>query len=391
MLFIFTALRAEAEPFIVKLGLKKQPEESSLQMYADAGGSILLTVTGTGPVRAAAAVGSVLGRLTGEGRREAALLNFGSCADISMRHGNKKTNQYFGKNEDGQAGKSTDGQAGKSTDGQAGKGAEEDAGKDAGGDACKNAAAFLYRIHSLVNLDSGRVWYPDLILKSSLPEAALLSGSRVLYKSTSPAGIVRSGTGAEDIITAELCTGYPVLYDMEGAAIYEAANLFLGPHQMHFLKCVTDAGDAESVTREVLTRCVECAAEPLLAYTEALLRGGAGAAAKMNRVKRAAGEADPERSGSDMPHDAGDSGRDTPCKRNGTGSSADETARIARGLCASVSMEEKLARLIHYAECTGSGWQAYFEKRKAAGQFPVPDRKRGKMLLADFENYISGI
>lgn len=67
-----------------------------------------------------------------------------------------------------------------------------------------------------------RDFYPDMLLNTGLPEASLITGAKLYTKQ-------ESGYAAD-------------LYDMEAAAIYQAASMFLGPHQMNFLRIVTDDG-----------------------------------------------------------------------------------------------------------------------------------------------------
>jgi nucleoside phosphorylase len=188
MIYIFAALHSEVRSLISDFDLKKSESVvgSFVQFKND---DILLTLTGTGPVRVAVAVGAVLGKESyGNWSDEPITVLIGSAALLC-----KKKN-------------STEG--GKTVPIKI-------------GDVCI--------INKLTNLDSGRTFYPDMILKTDIPEASIITGSKLLDNG--------SFTGGE-------------LYDMEAAAFYEAAAEFTSPDKIHILKLISDMGEASAVTRE---------------------------------------------------------------------------------------------------------------------------------------------
>lgn len=77
---------------------------------------------------------------------------------------------------------------------------------------------------------TGKTFYPDLIYRYPFSEAELITVAAPVRK--------------DDLKEAQnMC-----LYDMEASAVYQAGSYFLGPHQMIFLKMISDGGDFEKVT-----------------------------------------------------------------------------------------------------------------------------------------------
>ena len=190
MIYIFAALHSEVKSIISDYDLKKCESVvgSFVQFKND---DIMLTLTGTGPVRVAVAVGAVLGKESyGKWGDEPLTILIGSAALLCQ----KKYSVLDSKKESIQI-----------------------------GDICL--------INKLTNMDSKRTFYPDMIIKTDIQEASIVTGSRLLDNG--------SFTGGE-------------LYDMEAAAFYEAAAEFTSPDKIHILKLVSDMGEASSVTRESL-------------------------------------------------------------------------------------------------------------------------------------------
>ena len=83
-------------------------------------------------------------------------------------------------------------------------------------------------IQRLEQESTGRCFYPDLLYKLDFPEAKLLTGDKVLG---------RTSMGDVEILEEKL-----LLYDMESTAVFQAANFYLAPEDFFFLRCVTDFG-----------------------------------------------------------------------------------------------------------------------------------------------------
>ena len=166
MIHIFTALYPEAKPLIQALSLKKRAAQTHYQQFLSEEGDLSLTITGVGPLQAAAVTASVLTDFDAGASDQ--LLSLGTAAALT---------------------------------------------------ACP---ASMYHVNKITEAVTMRDFYPDMLLNTGLPETSLITGAKLYTKQ-------ESGYAAE-------------LYDMEAAAVYQAASMFLGPHQMNFLRIVTDDG-----------------------------------------------------------------------------------------------------------------------------------------------------
>ena len=166
MIHIFTALYPEAKPLIQALSLKKRAAQTHYQQFLSEEGDLSLTITGVGPLQAAAVTASVLTDFDAGASDQ--LLSLGTAAALT---------------------------------------------------ACP---ASMYHVNKITEAVTMRDFYPDMLLNTGLPEASLITGAKLYTKQ-------ESGYAAD-------------LYDMEAAAVYQAASMFLGPHQMNFLRIVTDDG-----------------------------------------------------------------------------------------------------------------------------------------------------
>ena len=166
MIHIFTALYPEAKPLIQALSLKKCAAQTHYQQFLSEEGDLCLTITGVGPLQAAAVTASVLTDYDAGAQDQ--LLSLGTAARLTT------------------------------------------------------CPASMYHVNKITEAVTMRDFYPDMLLNTGLPEASLITGAKLYTKQ-------ESGYAAD-------------LYDMEAAAIYQAASMFLGPHQMNFLRIVTDDG-----------------------------------------------------------------------------------------------------------------------------------------------------
>ncbi len=200
MIHIFTALYPEANPLIQALSLKKRAAQTHYQQFLSEEGDLSLTITGVGPLQAAAVTASVLTDFDAGAQDQ--LLSLGTAAALT---------------------------------------------------ACP---AHMYHVNKITEVATMRDFYPDMLLNTGIPEASLITGAKLYTKQ-------ESGYEAD-------------LYDMEAAAIYQAASMFLGPHQMNFLRIVTDHGLSEAEVHDPrslaahVAACVEQQVDTIVAVVDKL-------------------------------------------------------------------------------------------------------------------------
>ncbi len=187
----------------------------------------------------------------------------------------------------------------------------------------------LYICRKICDQAAGRDFYPDMIYDYSLCEADLVTVSRPVTD-----------------LRAEPCDVSPLLYDMEAAGIFQAANRFLGPHQMLFLKVVSDHGEPSSLTAASLGEICTAAAETISTILEEL---GSG---KKDSAK--GGISDP-------------------------GISEDH---LAEDLKCTAAMREILNGYLHYFRTAGIDVSAWIGRLRQEKAFPCKSKKEGLALLA---------
>ena len=220
MVYIFAAHKGEVEHLIKKLSLGKRKTSFPFLQYE--GEEILLTITGQGQINASASVASTLQEE--KAKKGDLLLSLGSAAAIL---GRKRTSE--------------------------------------------DLPGRWFWIQSLEQESTGRKFYPDLLYKPDFPEAGLITGDKILELASMGDGeisgdsdpkedIVSEGysDSKEDIVSKEF-SGFEklLLYDMESAAVFQAANFYLAPEDFFFLRCVTDFGvspDEEKLPFSPLSR-----------------------------------------------------------------------------------------------------------------------------------------
>ncbi len=207
MICLFFAYHAEAKPFIEALKLKRIMHEKPFQVFTR--DELRLVVSGSGKIRAAAAIVKFLSTNTGGEFQQLFVLNAGVAGSASIRQ-----------------------------------------------------PGVAYIINKVVDIDSGKSFFSDCLLRSDFPESAL-------------------STVANPVNAADM-SAYDTLVDMEGAAFFEAASLFLGPEQIALIKVVSDFGAEEFAGPDAAMKLMEPHVGQILTYArrcEAKLREAHVAAA----------------------------------------------------------------------------------------------------------------
>lgn len=99
----------------------------------------------------------------------------------------------------------------------------------------------LFLGNKIMEESTGRCFYPDILLQHPFDETDILTCSKVV-----------------DVRT---CSKEPIrnagVFDMEAAGIYQAGAYFFQPHQLIFLKVVSDYGDMIALKQDSVSRLIQ--------------------------------------------------------------------------------------------------------------------------------------
>lgn len=336
MIYIFTALYCEAEILIKHFDLKKVPECTCFQQFCNENADLRLTICGTGEIAAAAAVASVCTKY--KPQKADFLLNIGICAGVQKREG-------------------------------------------------------IFLVHKLVEQATGKTFYPDLLYRHDFEEESLMTGRRPWMREETvtcevnhyemdrcgmndskkkdcrmndrkknDCGMNRCGMNDCKINDCEIndcemndCEAS--LYDMEASAIYQSGSYFLGPHQMVFLKIVSDNGDIFHIDLKQHTR-------KLMAEHRDKICGFIMQLSDVSGVLRQ--------------------------REEEISQMEEQNETWIRQLCAdmhcSMSMEHSVRQQIRYLALAGMDGKAAVQEMYTQGRLPCRDKREGKQCFEEFKN-----
>lgn len=331
-LTIFCALYPEAQEIIRTFQLKKENGQTHFQVFSDEGQSIRLVLTGATAIAAATAVSEISALFPP--KETDLLLNYGTCAASP----------------------------------------EIPVGE-------------LFLCNKLTEECSGRTFYPDILYRHPFGEAQLVSGGKVrtaheLMSSghEPPRGRMPGAESLHCFSPQENETAKdPQIYDMEAAAIYQAGNYFYGPHQMLFLKVVSDHG-------------VEAGAENAGLNTQGQMNDIQGKSVLNVREQLAAvlGNAAPEVCAfisflRELIH-AGAQEKET--QWNSRQQIQKEAAALGEQIHCSVVMQKELEQLLWYFQLTGVDYGQRLADLQRQGRIPAKDKREGKKILDELRGYL---
>lgn len=180
---------------------------------------------------------------------------------------------------------------------------------------------------------TGRTFYPDMILRSGLPERGLVTVPVVINKPI------------HEYVNKD--SHNMALYDMEAAAIYQAANLYVGPHRMGFVKVVSDNGDIEGLTPDFIKKLMAEAVDEIASYVDMFVTDT---------------------------HDM--------CRAE---ESTQFTNQLCKDLHCSKVMENQVRQLIKYFSLEGTDYMTYINRLYDEGRLPAHDKKNGKVCLDEIK------
>jgi nucleoside phosphorylase len=319
MVTVFCALYCEAEGIISHYQLHKDNGNPRFQVFEDLDGTIRVVITGVGAIAAATAVGSTAERyFIG---KEDMLLNFGVCAGVNV--------------------------------------------------PCRD----LYLCSKLTELETGRTFYPDMLYRHPFGEAALVTGRNVWTAEATPElnapqAAINSGESKQP--ESRLQELAATLYDMEAAAIYQAASYYVGPHRMQFLKLVSDNGTGTGSNAEMdacierqehdtrvsspspaaIRQLIQIREPEIFAYMDQLIALTQQETEKIKSVSQ----------------------NDTPWFE-----------RLCADLHCSKVMGDELWQQLYYQELSGNCYEKILQGMYAEGLLPCKDKREGKKCLEELK------
>lgn len=171
---------------------------------------------------------------------------------------------------------------------------------------------------------TGRTFYPDMLMKANFRECEIVTVARVLNE------------GCDSVV-----------YDMEAAAVYQAAAFFVGPHRMHFIKLVSDAG--ERIDQSKITELFALQEDKICGYIDRLLTACADKAPMDDKQ-----------------------------------SSWNMDRLICDMRCSKV-MGDQLAQLIKYCRLSGIDYKAVLDEYYTNGLLPCESKREGKKCLFELK------
>lgn len=190
------------------------------------------------------------------------------------------------------------------------------------------AGAFV--CNKIIEQASGKTFYPDLLYRHGLPEEAVVTGMLPCNQKESIGGN---------------------LYDMEAAAIYQAGSYFFAPHQMVFLKVVSDAGSAKEVSKEMVKHCMEINQMLLFDFIEKI-----SAITHKNQGKE-----------------------------NTFRQEEMQVETLCRDLHCSKVMGDSLRQHIHYWKLIGMDYISVIQDMYREGLLPSKDKREGKLRFEELK------
>ncbi len=191
----------------------------------------------------------------------------------------------------------------------------------------------IFLCNQIFEQATGRSFYPDMLLRHDFREAAVVTGMTLW------------DTGPDDEAAGKL------LYDMEAAAIYQAGAHFFGPHQMLFLKIVSDCGSADKISEAQVKRLMEQYGDCMLPL--------------IGRLRELSG------------HEQ---------QRNASAVYEREiTERICLDLQCSKAMGDSLRKHLHYLALTGTDYTAVIENLYKEGMLPCKNKREGKRCFEELK------
>lgn len=200
--------------------------------------------------------------------------------------------------------------------------------------------------NKLTDVESERNFYPDMIYQHPFLEGKVESSVKV-----------HGPENTAQIPSDEGMSGNQIAgYDMEAASLYEAGNFYYGPHEMLFLKVVTDHGvDMQgqvAVDKEEFSRIMQDAGERAVVFFDEIR--------KLMCAQKAQNQ---EKEKTDATRLA-----------------------LADDLCCSVTMRVELEQLLTYWKLAGYDAKELIDEYYEQGLLPCKDKRVGRRVLNELQS-----
>ena len=186
----------------------------------------------------------------------------------------------------------------------------------------------VFLCNKITEYVTGRTFYPDMLIKSSIRECEIVTVSVPVKEN--------------DIALGKL-------YDMEASAIYQAANIYVGPHKMGFVKVVSDNGNYDNLTPDMVKTIMADATGVIVRYVDDFVE-------VEGKVKALSRSLD-----------------------------ATYVNQLCADLHCSKSMENQVEQLIKYLSLEGTDYKTYIDGLYQEGRIPTHDKKNGKVCLDEIK------
>lgn len=361
MITIYCALYVEAQYLIQHYELKKATESRHFQIFFNEKWKIRLVITGVGKLNATVAIAEI--STIYPPAEDDLMVNYGSCAAEGML--------------------------------MPGEG-------EGGGGACVPHGSIII-VNKLTDAESGRTFYPDMIYRHPFTEGEVKTSVHVYTADEGTRDEEQMKMEAagqtvqnEEAMKEEAAT--LTVYDMEAVACYEAGNFYYGPHQMIFLKVVTDHGiekerlQNDSGQRKDIGNEKNMTIHPVASERErfAMIMQEAGAEVAIfidGLHSLFASECYDKKSVGEKMHasEMQDSSLETFCEDPISEWSIDEN-QLAEDLHCSVTMKSELMQLLKYWRLTGFDAETLIHSYYEQELLPCKDKREGRRLLDELQN-----
>lgn len=205
--------------------------------------------------------------------------------------------------------------------------------------ACREGNAGVFVCNKLTEQATGKTFYPDILYRHDFEEEAIVTGMLPWNDEKNIPGVPAAISGKN-------------LYDMEAAAVYQAGAYFFGPHQMVFLKIVSDGGTAKEVSKKRVENLMESCQDMLFSFVKQLSLTAPKNTRKEHCFRQ---EEDPV------------------------------IEKLSADMHCSKVMKDLLKQYIRYLTLSGTDYASVIQDMYREGNLPCKDKREGKLRFEELK------